>query len=98
MRELNLKRVSARRTIPALRRRARHALRSQQLSLTIEPAESSDTEYYLQAGIHRRCAVEIGAIWRCIIKPKIGIAKLLSLACYAIGKVQIRSREDFDFP
>ena len=32
-----------------------------------------------------------------LIEPKIGIPKLLSLACYAMGKVKFRS-EDFQFP
>ena len=31
------------------------------------------------------------------IRPKIGIPQLLSLACYAMGKVKFRN-EDFDFP
>ena len=32
-----------------------------------------------------------------LIRPKIGIPQLLSLACYAIGQVKFQ-REDFDFP
>ena len=71
------------------------ALRGQQLSLTIEPAESSGTKYYLRAE-STVGAVEIGGL-SVLIKPKIGIPKLLSLACYAIGKVKFRA-EDFDFP
>ena len=94
MRELNLKEYQRGGPFP-LSAAERNALRSQQLSLTIEPAESSDTEYYLRPE-STVGAVEIGNL-ALIIKPKIGIAKLLSLACYAIGKVKFQ-REDFDFP
>ena len=41
-------------------------------------------------------AVGIGDL-SILIRPKIGIPALLSLACYAIGRVKFR-REDFDFP
>ena len=70
-------------------------MRGQQLSLTIEPAGGSDTDYYLTPE-STVGAVEIGAL-SVLIEPKIGIPKLLSLACYAIGKVKFRA-EDFDFP
>ena len=41
-------------------------------------------------------AVEIGGL-SVRIAPKIGIGQLLSLACYAVGKVELQARE-FDFP
>lgn len=73
----------------------RDALRGQQLSLAIEPAESSDTEYYLRPESVVG-AIKIGDL-SVVIKPKMCIPKLLSLACYAIGKVKFRP-EEFDFP
>ena len=41
-------------------------------------------------------AVEVGDL-SVLIEPKIGIPQVLSLACYAIGKVRFQP-EDFDFP
>ena len=94
MREINLKEYQ--RSGPFLLSTAeRDALRGQQLSLTIEPAESSHTEYYLRPESVVG-AVEIGGL-SVLIEPKIGIPKLLSLACYAIGRLEFRA-EDFDFP
>ena len=94
MRELNLREYQRSGPLP-LSAAERDALRGQQLSLTIEPAASSDTDYYLRPE-STVGAVEIGAL-SVLIEPKIGIAKLLSLACYAIGKVKFGA-EDFDFP
>ena len=94
MRELNLREYQ--RSGPfQLSADERDSLRGQQLSLTIEPAESSDSEYYLRPESIVG-AVEIGDL-SVLIEPKIGIPKLISLACYAIGKVQFRA-EDFNFP
>ena len=94
MRELNLREYQ--RSGPfQLSAVERDSLRGQQLSLTIEPAESSDTEYYLRPESVVG-AVEVGDL-SVLIEPKIGIPKLVSLACYAIGKVQFRA-EDFNLP
>ncbi len=62
--------------------------------VTIEPAVGANAEYYLTPG-STVGALEIGGL-SVIIEPKIGIPTLLSLACYAIGKVKFRS-DDFDF-
>ena len=64
-------------------------------SLTIEPAEGDDAKYRLTPG-STVGAAEVGGL-SVLIRPKIGIPQLLSLACYAIDKVKFRS-EDFDFP
>ena len=94
MRELNLQEYQ--RSGPfLLSAPKRDVLRKLPLSLTIEPAESSDTHYFLRPE-STVGAIEIGNL-ALIIKPKIDIPKLLSLACYAIGKVKFQ-REDFDFP
>ena len=94
MRELNLREYQRSGPFP-LSAAERDTLRGQQFSLTIEPAESSDTEYYLRPESVVG-AIEIGTL-SVLIEPKIGIPKLLSLACYAISKVGLRP-EDFDFP
>ncbi len=63
-------------------------------SVAIEPAEREDSAYVLTPG-STIGAVEIGGLL-VLIEPKIGIPQVLSLACYAIGKVKFQ-REDFDF-
>ena len=63
-------------------------------SVAIEPAEREDSAYVLTPG-STIGAVEIGDL-SVLIEPKIGIPQVLSLACYAIGKVKFQ-REDFDF-
>ena len=63
-------------------------------SVAIEPAEREDSAYVLTPG-STIGAVEIGGL-SVLIEPKIGIPQVLSLACYAIGKVKFQ-REDFDF-
>ena len=65
------------------------------LPLTIEPAPGAESVYILTPG-STVGAVETGGL-SVLIRPKIGIPQLLSLACYAIGKVALR-KEDFDFP
>ncbi len=94
MRELNLQEYQRSGPFP-LSAAKRDALRNLHFPLTIEPAESSDTHYYLRPE-STVGTVEIGNL-ALIIRPKIDIPMLLSLACYAIGKVKFR-REDFDFP
>ncbi len=64
------------------------------LRLSITPAAGGSSEYYMRPG-STVGAVEIGGL-SILIRPKIGIPKLLSLACYAIGKVVLRD-EDFTF-
>ena len=65
------------------------------LNLSITPAATSGGEYVLKPD-STVGAVGIGDL-SILIRPKIGIPALLSLACYAIGRVKFR-REDFDFP
>ena len=72
----------------------RKALRDAELSLTIEDAEDGDGLYTLRPG-STVGAVEIGDL-SVLIRPKIGIPQLLSLACYAMGVFRQRS-EMFDF-
>lgn len=94
MRELNLQEYQRSDPLP-LSVSERDALRGVLCSVTIEPAAGTDAEYYLTPGATVG-AVEIDSL-SVLIHPKIEIPKLLSLACYAIGKVEFRP-EDFDFP
>ena len=55
-------------------------------SVAIEPAEREDSACVLTPG-STIGAVEIGGL-SVLIEPKIGIPQVLSLACYAIGKVK----------
>ena len=73
---------------------ARDALRAALPSLTIQPATGRDGEYSLTPG-STVGAVEVGDL-SVLIQPKIGIPKLLSLACYAQSKFKPRG-ELFDF-
>ena len=72
----------------------RDALRATLPSLTVQPATGLDGEYCLTPG-STVGAVEIGEL-SVLIKPKIGIPQLLSLASYAIGRFKPRP-ELFDF-
>ena len=63
-------------------------------SLTIEPVQGRDSAYHITPG-STVGAVEIGDL-SVLIRPKIGIPQLLSLACYAMGVFRQRS-EMFDF-
>ena len=65
------------------------------LDLSIAPTSGEGSEYILRPG-STVGAVEVGGL-SVLIQPKIGIPQLLSLACYAIGKVRFQ-REDFDYP
>ena len=71
----------------------RDALR-QALPLAIAPAPGSDSSYFLRPN-STIGAVEVGDL-SVLVKPKAGIPQVLSLACYAIGKVKFQ-REDFDY-
>ena len=64
------------------------------LDLSIAPTSGEGSEYILRPG-STVGAVEVGGL-SVLIQPKIGIPQLLSLACYAIGKVRFQ-REDFDY-
>ena len=62
--------------------------------ISIGPVAGSDNKYNLTPG-STVGAVEVDGL-SVLIEPKIGIPQVLSLACYAIGKVRFRE-EDFDF-
>ena len=65
-------------------------------SIVVAPAEGLEGEYTLtpQSVIG---AVEVGEL-SVLIKPKIDISQVMSLACYALGQGTVRfEREDFDF-
>ena len=64
-------------------------------SLTIEPAAGEDATYHLTPG-STVGAVEIGDL-SVLIRPKIGIPQVLSLACYAMGMFQPQEQRLFDF-
>ena len=65
------------------------------LSLTIEPAVGEDATYHLTPG-STVGAVEIGDL-SVLIRPKIGIPQVLSLACYAMGGFEPQEQRLFDF-
>ena len=64
-------------------------------SPTVEPVTGTEGIYHLPPGSVVGAA-EIDGL-SVVIKPKIGIVSLLSMACYAVGKVKF-DRKDFDFP
>ncbi len=70
----------------------RHELR-ERLSVTIDPSDQ-DASYHLTPG-STVGAVEIGDL-SVLIEPKVGIPRLLSLACYAMGEFKPQNL-DFDF-
>ena len=63
-------------------------------SLAVTPVPGESGAYALKPG-STVGAIEVGDL-SVLIQPKIGIPQLLSLACYAIGKVKFQP-EDFDF-
>ena len=65
------------------------------LDLSIMPIVGGSSGYVVRPG-STVGAVETDGL-SVLIRPKIGIPQLLSLACYAMGKVKFRN-EDFDFP
>ena len=73
----------------------RDALARPDFGIAIAPVEGVADRYTLTPG-STVGAVEIGGL-SVRITPKIGIRQLLSLACYAIGKVRLQKQE-FDFP
>ena len=64
-------------------------------SLSFTTARGKTDSYYLTPG-STVGAIEIGDL-SVRIEPKIGVTQLLSLACYAIGKVKFQA-SDFNFP
>ena len=64
-------------------------------SLTIVPAAGEDAAYHLTPS-STVGAVEIGDL-SVLIRPKIGIPQLLSLACYAMGVFKSQEERLFDF-
>ena len=72
----------------------RDALHQSGAAIAIQPALGNDGQYILTPG-STIGALEIGDL-SVLIKPKIGIPQVLSLACYAIGQVKFQA-EDFDF-
>ena len=73
----------------------RDALKSAVRDLTIAPIPGKLEQYCLTPAATVG-ALEVGDL-SVRIEPKIGIPQLLSLACYAIGRVRFRE-DDFDFP
>ena len=71
------------------------ALRLALPSLTIERVIGAQDTYLLTPG-STVGAVEVSDL-SVLIRPKIGIPQLLSLACYAIGKVKFQET-DYEFP
>ena len=78
-----------------LTREERDELRDVLPSLAVEPAEGLDGAYWLKPG-STVGAVEIGD-QSVLIRPKIGIPQLLSLACYAMGVFKSQEERLFDF-
>ena len=64
-------------------------------SLTIEPAAGENATYHLTPG-STVGAVEVGDL-SVLIRPKIGIPQVLSLACYAMGMFKPQEQRLFDF-
>lgn len=73
----------------------RDALLRRDLHLTLAPVAGATNEYTLTPGSTIGAVEMEGLSVR--IRPKIGIRQLLSLACYAIGKVRFQERE-LEFP
>ena len=94
MREINLREYERSPGVP-LSARERDMLRGVLPSVAIEPAPGVEGTYHLTPGSVVG-AFETSGL-SVFIEPKIGIAQLLSLACYAIGRIRFRP-EDFRFP
>ena len=73
----------------------RNALKDALPSLTIEPASDTSSVYHLTPG-STVGAVEVGDL-SLLVRPKIKIPQLLSLACYAMSGLRMRD-EFFDYP
>ena len=75
--------------------RQRDAIRAVDSKFTIEAASETDGLYTLKAD-SKVGAFEVEGL-SVLIRPKMGIPQLLSLACYAISQYKPRE-SDFDFP
>ena len=75
--------------------RERRELKSAVDSLTIESSNDDNSEYIITAS-STVGAVEIGDL-SVLIRPKIGIPQLLSLACYASNLVKLQIDQEFHF-
>ena len=73
----------------------RDALKESVTDLTITPAPGESDRYKLKPA-STVGAVEVGGL-SVLIRPKIEIGQLISLACYAISEVRFQGSE-FDFP
>ena len=73
----------------------RDALQARELAVTIQPATGVDGEYHLRSS-STVGAVELADL-SVLIQPKIGIPKLLSMACYALGAYKSQEQRLFDF-
>ncbi len=73
----------------------RDALSSKELSIAVSPAPGESDKYILRPG-STVGALEIGDL-SVLIQPKIGIPKLLSLACYAMRMYRQQDMHQFDF-
>ena len=93
MRKINLK--EHQRSEPVALSPAERAALARVEKVVIEPAGETDGTYCITPG-STIGAVEVGDL-SVLIEPKIGIPQVLSLACYAIGKVRFQPK-DFDFP
>ena len=93
MREINLREYEKSEGHP-LSVDERDALREAIPSVTVEPAAGEKEAYHLTPS-STVGAVEVGDL-SVLIRPKIGVPKLLSLACYAMGVFKSQERL-FDF-
>ena len=94
MREISLKEWEWKESVPLTT--AEYDTLRQAVPLdAVERAVGTENEYRLRAG-STIGAIEVDGL-SVLIEPKIGIPQVLSLACYAIGKVRFQA-EDFDFP
>ena len=73
----------------------RHSLARRDIGLAIAPVDGTADEYTLTPGSVVGAVETDGLSVR--IAPKIGVRQLLSLACYAAGKIKLQASE-FDFP
>ncbi len=94
MREVNLREYEESKPI-TLSVSERDELKEALPSLAVEPAEGAEGKYHLTPGSVVG-AVEIGEL-SVLIRPKIPIPQLLSLACYAMGAYRQQDERAFDF-
>ncbi len=93
MREINLEEYTPSAPIP-LSHAELMALRDRDLSLSIEPASEQGTYRLTPGSIVGALEIDDMSV---LIRPKIDIPQLLSIACYAMSRFRPR-REMFDYP